>query len=238
MSEDKGARPQHVAEFGKGGTRAAEADGRLDAPAFHRNHAPILAVLSRFLGSGDVLEIGSGTGQHAIEFCRGLPGVTWWPSDHLDGHLRSIAAWAAQAKLANLRAPTQLDASQADWQLAERGLPQQFSAIFCANVIHIAPWSVAEGILAGAGRHLGKDGRLFLYGPFRRDGVHNSPGNETFDVGLRRDNPEWGVRDTVDLNKLSEANGLRLADLIEMPAHNAILVFERVPASAAHLPSW
>jgi SAM-dependent methyltransferase len=229
MTDDKGARPQHVAEFGKGGTPPAEADGRLDAPAFHRNCTPILAVLSRFLRSGDVLEIGSGTGQHAIEFCRGMPGVTWWPTDYLDSHMRSIAAWRAYAKPQNLRAPTQLDASQVDWQLTERGLPEKFTAIFCANVIHIAPWSVTEGIFAGASRHLGKDGRLLFYGAFRRDGVHNSPGNETFDAGLRRDNPEWGVRDTADLNKLSAANGLRLAELIEMPANNAMLLFERVP---------
>jgi SAM-dependent methyltransferase len=227
MTEDKEARPQHVAEFGKGGTPPAEADGRLDAPAFHRNHAAILAVLSHFLHSGDVLEIGSGTGQHAIAFCGGMPSVTWWPSDHLESHMRSIAAWRARVKVANLRAPTQLDASQMDWRLAERGLPQQFTAIFSANVIHIAPWSVAEGIFAGAGRHLDNEGRLLLYGPFRRDGVHNSPSNETFDAGLRRDNPEWGVRDTADLEKLSAANGLRLADLLEMPANNAMLVVER-----------
>ena len=229
MTDDKAAPRQHVVEFGKGGTPPAEADGRLDAPAFHRTHAPILAVLSRFLGSGDVLEIGSGTGQHAIEFCGSLPGVTWWPSDLLDSHMRSIAAWRAHAKLANLRAPTQLDASQIDWQLAERGLPQKFSAMVCINVVHIAPWSVAEGIFAAAGRHLGNDGRLFFYGAFRRDGVHNSPSNETFDAALRRDNPEWGVRDTADLTKLGAANGLRLAELIEMPANNAVLVFERAP---------
>jgi SAM-dependent methyltransferase len=229
MTDDEGAPAQHVVEFGKGRLPPAEADGRLDAPAFHRTHAPMLAVLSRFLRSGDVLEIGSGTGQHAVEFCRALPGVTWWPSDYLDSHLRSIAAWRAHAKLANLRAPTQLDASQRDWQLAERGLPQQFTAMFCSNVVHIAPWSVAEGIFAAAGRHLAEDGRLFLYGAFRRDGVHNSPSNETFDAGLRRDNPEWGVRDTADLKKLGAVNGLQLAELIEMPANNAMLVFGLSP---------
>jgi hypothetical protein len=158
--------------------------------------------------------------------------VTWWPSDYLDSHVRSIAAWRAHAQLANVRSPTQLDASQPDWQLAERGLPQQFTAMFCANVVHIAPWSVAEGIFAAAGRHLAQDGRLFLYGAFRRDGVHNSPSNETFDAGLRRDNPEWGVRDTADLKKLGAANGLRLAELIEMPANNAMLVFERSAGSS------
>ena len=229
MTDDKEAPRQHVVEFGKGGTPPAQADGRLDAPAFHRNHAPILAVLSRFLRGGDVLEIGSGTGQHAVEFCRGLPGVTWWPTDYFDSHIRSIAAWSAHTKVENLRAPAQLDASQMDWHLAERGLPQKFTAILCVNVIHIAPWSVTEGIFAGAGRHLGNDGRLFLYGAFRREGAHNSPGNETFDAQLRRDNSEWGVRDTADLKKLGAVNGLRLAELIEMPANNAVLTFERAP---------
>src|SRR5437868_1965694 len=125
MADDEGARPEHVAEFGKRGLPPAEADGRLDAPAFHRNHAPILAVLRRLLAGrgGDVLEIGSGTGQHAVAFCRGLPDITWWPSDHLDSHRCSIEAWRTHAKLENLREPIRLDASAADWQLAARGLP-------------------------------------------------------------------------------------------------------------------
>ena len=229
MVDDKGTSPQHVAEFGKGGTPPPTADGRLDAPAFHRNHGPILAVLARLLAGrgGDVLEIGSGTGQHAVEFCRGIADVTWWPSDNLDGHLRSIAAWREHAKLANLRPPARIDASQMDWRLASQGLPPAFTAIFCANVIHIAPWPVAQGIFAAAGRHLEAHGRLLLYGPFRREGVHNSPGNEAFDEGLRRDNPEWGVRDTADLKRLAAKNGFRLAELIEMPANNAVLVFSR-----------
>jgi SAM-dependent methyltransferase len=229
MADDKGTSRQHVAEFGKGSMPPATADGRLDAPAFHRNHAPILDVLMRLLAGrgGDVLEIGSGTGQHAVEFCRGLPNVTWWPSDHLDGHLRSIAAWREHAKLTNLRPPARIDASQTDWQLASQGLPPAFTAMFSANVIHIAPWPVAQGIFAGAGRHLEPHGRLLFYGPFRRDGVHNSPGNEAFDEGLRRDNPEWGVRDTADLKRLAANNGFRLTDLIEMPANNAVLVFSR-----------
>lgn len=221
--------PDHVAEFGKAGLKPAEPNGRLDAPAFHRNHAPIWQALSRYLAgrSGDVLEIGSGTGQHAGQFARQAPTLSWWPSDHLDSHIRSITAWRAHAGLENLKAPVKLDASATDWRLAELGLPQTFTAIFCANVVHIAPWSVAQGIFGAAGRHLAGDGRLFLYGPFRRDGVHNSPGNEKFDAGLRRDNPEWGVRDTVELSALAAANGLRLADLIELPANNAVLVFER-----------
>jgi hypothetical protein len=99
--------------------------------------------------------------------------------------------------------------------------------MFCANVIHIAPWRVTEGIFAGAHRHLTPFGRLVLYGAFRRDGTHNSPSNEAFDANLRRDNPEWGVRDTADLRKLGDRHGLRFAELVELPSNNAILVFQR-----------
>ena len=230
MVEQPPGKPEHVVEFGKDGTPPAEADGRLDAPAFHRNHAPIWSVLSRFLSnrSGDVLEIGSGTGQHVVHFAGQSPTITWWPTDPLDSHLRSIDAWRRHERRDNVRAPVRLDASAADWKLPEHGLPGTFTAMFCANVIHIAPWHVAEGIFAGAGRHLAPDGSLFLYGPFRRDGVHNSPGNETFDARLRRDDPQWGVRDTADLRKLAQVFGLRLAALVEMPSNNATLLFERV----------
>lgn len=229
MAEARNAPAEHVAEFGKGHLTPALPDGRLDAPAFHRNHAAILEALVRLLGGrgGDVLELGSGTGQHAVALCQGLPQVTWWPSDPLDSHLRSITAWREHAAPANLRPPVRIDASRLDWALTPQGLPTSFTAIFCANVIHIAPWAVAEGIFAGASRHLEAEGQLMLYGPFRRDGVHNSPGNAAFDEGLRRDNPEWGVRDTADLRALATRNGLRLGDLVEMPANNAVLVFAR-----------
>jgi len=221
--------PDYVVEYGRAGTPPPETDGRLDAGAFHRNHAPIWSVLSKFLEgeSGDVLEIGSGTGQHAVEFSRQAPAITWWPSDLTDSHRRSIAAWRAFSKAPNLRAPVRLDASQSDWRLSELGLPSSFLAMFCANVIHISPWSVAQGLLAGAGRHLRADGRLFLYGPFRRDGTHNAPSNAAFDESLRRQNPDWGVRDTADLRKIAEENGLRLIEIAEMPSNNAILIFGR-----------
>ncbi len=219
--------PEFVVEFGKDGPPPE--DGRLDAAAFHRNHTAIAPVLVKFLRgrSGDVLEIGSGTGQHAIAFASRLPGIVWWPTDLNDNHLRSIAAWREHSKIADVRAPVRLDASASDWKLAERGLPEKFIAMFCANVIHIAPWAVAEGLFAGAGRHVAPGGRLFLYGPFRRDGVHNSQSNAEFDESLRRRDPAWGVRDTADLKKLADRNGLRFAELVEMPANNAVLVFER-----------
>jgi SAM-dependent methyltransferase len=220
---------EFVVEFGKG--LAPNESERLDAAAFHRNHAAIAPVLEKFLRNktGDVLEIGSGTGQHAVEFARRLPGIVWWPTDLNDKHLRSIAAWRAGEKLADIRAPIRLDASAADWQLAAQGLPEKFIAVFCANVIHISPWNVAQGLFAGASRHLAAGARLFLYGPFRRDGVHNAPSNEEFDKSLKNRNPEWGVRDITDLKKLADSNGLRFVELVEMPANNAVLVFERSP---------
>jgi SAM-dependent methyltransferase len=223
--------PEYVVEFGKTG-RPPEADGRLDAPAFHRNHAPIWSVLSRHLGalSGDVLEVGSGTGQHVVAFARDTPGIVWWPSDPNDAHLRSIAAWRAHAGLHNVRAPMRLDLLAPDWGIDRAlGLPAELSAIVCLNVLHIAPWGVAEGLLRGAARLLRPDGRLFVYGPFMRDGRHTAPSNAAFDQSLRAGNPEWGVRDTRDLGALAERFGLRLAEIVEMPANNLVLVFDRQP---------
>lgn len=220
--------PEFTVEFGKDGPPPE--DGRLDAAAFHRNHGAIAPALEAFLRgrSGNVLEIGGGTGQHAVAFASKLPAIVWWPSDLNDNHLRSIAAWRAHAKLENVKAPTRLDASEADWRLRERGLPSEFVAMFCANVIHISPWTVAQGLFAGAGRHLVPGGKLFLYGPFKRDGAHNAPSNAAFDESLRRQNSDWGVRDIADLRALGATNGLRLAEISEMPANNAILVFERI----------
>ena len=142
-------------------------------------------------------------------------------------HLHSIAAWRKHAQLETVQAPARLDASAPDWRLSALGLPSAFTAIFCANVIHISPWAVAEGLFAGAKRHLIAGGRLFLYGPFKRHGAHNAPSNAAFDQSLRSRNPEWGVRDTADLRALADKNGLRLVELAELPSNNAILVFER-----------
>jgi SAM-dependent methyltransferase len=218
--------PEFVVEFGNDGPPPE--DGRLDAAAFHRNHSAIAPVLEAFLQgrTGDVLEIGAGTGQHAVAFASKLPAITWWPTDFNDNHLPSIAAWRKHAQLENVQAPVRLDASARDWRLSALGLPAAFTAIFCANVIHISPWAVAEGLFAGAERHLIAGGRLFLYGPFKRDGAHNAPSNEAFDESLRERDPTWGVRDTADLKKLGAANRLRFLELVEMPSNNAILVFE------------
>jgi SAM-dependent methyltransferase len=221
---------EYVVEFGRDG-RPVEPDGRLDAPAFHRNHEAIWTVLQGFLAgkSGDVVEAGSGTGQHAVDFARRSPEITWWPSDLNAQHLKSIGAWRAHAGLANIRPPLQIDLSDPAWcrQMHDGSGPGKLLAVFCANVIHIAPWRVAEGLFAGAGRYLRADGRLFLYGPFKRDGQHTAASNAAFDASLRESNPEWGVRDIADVEALAGAAGLALIETAEMPANNLTLVFGR-----------
>jgi SAM-dependent methyltransferase len=221
--------PDFVVDFSDEGP-PPQADGRLDAAAFHRNQAPIWSAIAPFLRerSGDVLEVGSGTGQHAVAYARSAPGLTWWPSDLNAHHLASIAAWRAQARLSNLRAPLRLDLAAADWDAPVGGCPAALLAIVCINVLHIAPWRVSENLFAGAGRRLRPDGRLFVYGPFRRDGAHTAPSNAAFDASLRAQNAEWGVRDTRDLAALAGRNGLRLDDAVPMPANNFTLVFARI----------
>jgi SAM-dependent methyltransferase len=209
----------YVVEFGKDG-QPVEPDGRLDAAAFHRNHRPIWEVLRKFLDgkSGDVLEAGSGTGQHVVDFARRSPQITWWPSDLNEAHLNSINAWRAHAQLAD-----------PGWgpEMAGGIGPGLLLAVFCANVIHIAPWRVAEGLFAGAARYLRGDGRLFLYGPFKREGKHTALSNAVFDTSLRDNNAEWGVRDVADVRALAESAGLSLVEIVEMPANNLVLTFER-----------
>ncbi len=221
---------EYVVEFGKDG-RPLEPDGRLDAAAFHRNHQAISAVLQQFLAgkSGDAVEAGSGTGQHVVEFARLNPEITWWPSDLNTQHLRSIEAWRAHAGLTNIRPPLRIDLSDPAWchEMHDGSGPGKLLAVFCANVIHIAPWRVAEGLFAGAGRYLQADGRLFLYGPFKRGGRHTAASNAAFDRSLRENDAEWGVRDIDDLKRLGEGVGLNLTEIAEMPANNLIVVFER-----------
>jgi SAM-dependent methyltransferase len=219
--------PQPTFQFSAPST----ADGRIDAPAFHRNHAPMWSVLSRFLSgkSGDVLEIGSGTGQHVVAFARATPDLTWWPSDPDERHRRSIAGWISHSGLANVRSPQALDLAAPGWAVAGAvGFPETFTAVFCANVIHVAPWSIAQGLFGGVASRLVVGARLFLYGPFKRGGVHTAESNAAFDRNLRERNPEWGVRDMDDVAGLAHGGGLRLAETTEMPANNFLLSFERV----------
>ena len=225
---------EYVVEFGKDG-RPVEADGRLDAPAFHRNHQAIRAVLQRYLAgkSGDVIEAGSGTGQHVVDLARHLPEITWWPSDLNAQHLTSILAWRAHAGLQNVRPPLRIDLSDPNWsaEMHDGSGPVNLLGVFCANVIHIAPWRVAEGLIAGTARYLRPDGHLFLYGPFKRDGKHTALSNAVFDTSLRERDPEWGVRDVADVEQLVRGVGLALIEIVEMPANNLVLVFGRTERS-------
>jgi uncharacterized protein DUF938 len=226
---------EYVVEFGKDG-RQVEPDGRLDAAAFHRNHVPIWAALERLLAGakGDVLEAGSGTGQHVVHFARHTPDITWWPSDFNEAHLKSIEAWRAHVGLSNIRPPFKIDLSDPAWckEMTDGSGPQDLRAVFCANVIHIAPWRVAEGLFAGAVRYLQSGGMLLLYGPFKRDGKHTAVSNAVFDTSLRDGNPEWGVRDIGDVERLAAQHGLVLREVVEMPANNLILAFVLFPPSS------
>jgi hypothetical protein len=219
-----------VVEYGKTGTAPPTADGRLDAPTFHRNHAPIWSAVGGFLEArtGDVLELGSGTGQHVTAFAKQAPHLTWWPSDIYDSHMASIAAWRAQAGLVNLQSPQRIDLGSSDWTWRRDGQAGgTLAAMICINVLHISPWTVSENLIGGAAHHLADDGRLFIYGPFMRDGQHTAPSNAEFDAALREADPAWGVRDVADLSALAQRAGLSLVEIAPMPANNLVLAFGR-----------
>ncbi|HUI97988.1 MAG TPA: DUF938 domain-containing protein [Xanthobacteraceae bacterium] len=217
---------EFVVEFGAG--KDAPDDGRLHGPAFARNHEPIWSAIGPFLRgrSGDVLEAGSGTGEHVVAFARQSPAITWWPSDINPKHLASIVAWRAHSGLPNVAAPARIDLLAPDWDAA-LAVKNPLLAIVTINVLHIAPWRVSQNLLDGAARLLQPDGRLFVYGPFRVDGTHTAPSNAAFDARLRAENPEWGVRDTADLAAVAGAHGLYIAERVPMPANNFTLVFAR-----------
>lgn len=224
---------EYVVEFGKNGGKI-EPDGRLDGAAFHRNHAAIWKILAASLRqhSGDVVEVGSGTGQHVMFFAEHSPDITWWPSDLNAAHLTSIEAWRKYTQCANVRSPLRIDVTNPAWcpELTDGNGPRELLAVFCANVVHIAPWPVAEGLMSGAARYLRPDGKLFIYGPFKRGGQHTADSNAAFDTSLRNGNPEWGVRDVEELEKLADGVGLVLSEVVEMPANNLILIFARATA--------
>ena len=192
------------------------------APSAVRNRQAILDVLATHLPPrGLVLEIASGSGMHVTHFAEAMPGLTFQPSDPDPAARASIDAWAADNRLANLRPALALDATAPDWPVVRA------DAVICINMIHIAPWQAAEGLIRGAGRIVPKDGVLFLYGPYRRDGAHTSPSNAAFDAELRRENPAWGVRDLEAVADLAYAQGFGAPLVVAMPANNLSLVFRR-----------
>lgn len=194
----------------------------LSSPSVARNREPILAVLRDILpASGTVLEIASGTGEHAVHFAAALPHLRWQPSDRDPEALASIAAHREAAGLPNLLPPALLDVSAPSWPA------EHAEAVVAINMIHIAPWSAALGLAAGAARVLGPGGVLFLYGPYREEGRPTAPSNEAFDASLKARNPEWGLRQLGDVVALASRHGLALLRRVEMPANNISLAFRR-----------
>ena len=172
---------------------------------------------------GNALEIASGTGQHVAWFAAGLPHWTWQPSDAQPKGLHSIAAWVAQQGLSNVRAPLLLDV------MAPRWLPDEarFDAIYCANMLHIAPWATCAALMRGSARHLTPGGVLITYGPYLEDGVPTSAGNLAFDQSLRAQNPAWGIRRREDVEREAAKARLQLSARHAMPANNLLLVWTR-----------
>jgi hypothetical protein len=191
------------------------------APAASRNREPILAVLREWLPqAGMVLEVASGTGEHAVCFAEALPGLVWQPTDRDAAALESIAAWREQSGLVNLLPPIPLDAAGA-WPEVRA------DAVVAINMIHISPWASTMGLMAGAGRVLLLGGVLFLYGPYREHGAHTAPSNAEFDASLRSRDVAWGVRDMEDVVAAAASAGLGLVARVAMPANNLSLVFRR-----------
>jgi SAM-dependent methyltransferase len=196
---------------------------RLEYPATLRNRDAILDVLRDVLPpSGLVLEIASGSGEHAVHFARAFPDLTFQPTDPDGDALKSIKAWAGETGLTNIRAPLLLDAASDTWPM------NSADAILCINMIHIAPWRATEGLMHGAAKILLPGSPLYLYGPYRQASVITAPSNETFDASLKSRNAEWGLRNLEDVAALAAQTGFSAPEVTQMPAKNLSVVFRRI----------
>jgi hypothetical protein len=194
-------------------------DVKRHAPATERNRDVIGETLARVLpADGLVLEVASGTGEHAVHFAKRFPGLIWQPSDADPIAIASINAWRADTKLVNVRPAMQLDAS-ADWPISHA------DAVICINMTHISPWAATLGLLRNAARVMPPSAVLFIYGPYNQHGVPLADSNAAFDISLRRQNPEWGLRYVDDIVEEADKIGLRLDQVIAMPANNLSLIF-------------
>ena len=198
------------------------ADARQYSAPAERNCRPILDVLRQVLpASGLILEIASGSGQHAAFFAPQFPAHTWQPSDPDAAARDSIVAWAEAIKCPSLRSPVDLDAAAGTWPI------DQADAVVCINMVHISPWESALGLMRGAARVLPAGGVLYLYGPFRRAGQHTAPSNAAFDADLQARDARWGVRDVGEVATAAAAQGFGAPVIIPMPANNLSVVFRR-----------
>ena len=198
------------------------------SPAADRNKQAILDVLLHALPkNGSVLEIASGTGQHIVFFAAAMPHFTWQPTDAEVDSLPVIAQYANDANLLNVRAPRRLDVMAAQWPAEVAAFTESFDAIYCANMLHIAPWATCAALMQGSSRHLATGGVLITYGPYLEVAVPTSPGNLAFDESLRAQNPAWGIRRLEDVTQEARLAGLRLHERHAMPANNLLLVWRK-----------
>ena len=198
-------------------------DARRFAPAVARNKAAITEVLARHLpAAGLVLEIASGSGEHALHFAAHFPALSFQPTDPDAAALASMVAWQAEAQLPNLQPPLAVDVMADAWPV------QKADAVLCINMIHIAPWEATAALMRGAARVLPRDGILFLYGPFKQGGQHTTPSNAEFDSSLRAQDARWGVRDLEAVAEITSAAGFAAPVVEAMPANNLSVIFRRL----------
>jgi cyclopropane fatty-acyl-phospholipid synthase-like methyltransferase len=192
--------------------------------AAERNKEPILQQLRLLMpGGGKVLEIASGTGQHAVHFAAAMPATTWQPSDCTTADFPSIVARRDAVLMRNVSDPVRLDVMDGSWPVAD-----DFDAVVCINMIHISPWATTPALFAGASRHLRADsGMVVLYGPFREGGAHTAPSNETFEQWLKEKDPRFGVRNLEDVDAVARACGFTRTHLARLPANNMLLAYSR-----------
>lgn len=200
----------------------------LDFPATHRNKHAITEVLISRLPIGDVIEVAAGSGQHVAHFSSVFPDNVFWPTDLNPEHVNSIDAWVQKTGATNVQKATLLDITGEDWRTGEpiAGLPEKASALFCANMIHIAPIAAMHGLFEGAGKRIRSGGKLFLYGPFLGM-AQDAPSNKEFDASLKSRNSEWGVRHMVEVRMAAKLSGFDLAKTNPLPANNFLLAFRR-----------
>ena len=202
-----------------------DAGARRSAPAALRNREPIAEVLGEWLPErGVVLEIASGTGEHAVFFAERFPELEWQSSDVHPDALASIEAWRSAADLPNVRPPLVIDASKPDWPI------ERADAVLSINMVHISPWSSALGLIDGAARLLPASGPLILYGPWLTDDIPTAPSNLAFDADLKARDPEWGLRRVEDFAAAAEQRGLQLLETRQMPANNLMLLLRKAEA--------
>jgi SAM-dependent methyltransferase len=198
------------------------------SPAAERNKQPILEVLGSLLApTGLALEIASGTGQHVAWFAKALPQWTWQPTDMQAYALGSIARYAAAQDLTNIQTPVNLNVLDAIWPLGTAEAPHSFDLIYCANMLHIAPWECTGALMQGCARHLAPGGIVVTYGPYLENEVPTSAGNLAFDQSLRAQNPAWGIRQREYVQAEAHKAGLELTQRHALPANNLLLVWQR-----------